>query len=421
MDFDTDQERAISDGIDVSKRVVAITGEAGTGKTVIMKMIHDGLLEHYDKKDIVLCAPTGKAAKRITEATGIVAKTIHRLLEYPYPGEIDPETGKAGATFDPRRHRRNPIEEKVILADEYAMTNVEAHRNLFDAIPNGGLIRLFGDASQLAPIESIKRLKEQPSSFDNMLVKFDGIRLKTIHRQEGGSDIIENGHRILLGNMPRKTEDFKLKITSEPIRVVADIIMDGVTEGSDAINFCTLVNQMIAPVKVGWVGTLALNAMIQSLYQSSTKRSQILERHTWDKRDFLEVFIDDKVMWTVNNYGLGIFNGETGIVTEITELGEVIIDLGDREIAIPPVQEVESRNGLTNINPQRDLELAYVITTHKAQGSEYDNVVYIMNSSRSWPLNKRNFYTGITRAKHTVQVVSDQKALFLSLTKKGNK
>ncbi len=169
LQFDDSQLKAIGACCNIERRVVAITGEAGTGKTTIIQNVYETLSARGH--NVVLCAPTGKAAKRITEATGIAARTLHRLLEYPHPGEVDDKTGKTLITTDPKKDRINPIEFDVVICDEYAMVNVELHRNLLDALPNGGIIRMFGDANQLQPIETAqsKRIQQQDSSFIKML------------------------------------------------------------------------------------------------------------------------------------------------------------------------------------------------------------------------------------------------------------
>ena len=186
------------------------------------------------------------------------------------------------------------------------------------------------------------------------------------------------------------------------------------------IYYSDLDKQMISPTKLGWVGSESLNALVQGFYQPTHKPFIEIERHTWSSLDSLSVYVGDKVIFTVNNYNLEVFNGETGIVKEIDEAQQIIIDFSDREVTIPPLLEVDTKYGSAYINPQKDIDLAYVITTHKAQGSEYEEVVYIMNKSRTWTLNRKNFYTGTSRAKKHVTVITDQRALQLSLLKKGD-
>ena len=416
LELDETQHKAIDACCNLTNRIVAITGAAGTGKTTILKNVYRAL--YSQGREVVLCAPTGKAAKRITEATGINAVTIHRVLEYPHPGERDETTGKTLVSTDPKRDRNKPLDYKVVLCDEYAMVSVEVHRNLLDALPNGGVIRMFGDANQLQPIESNKKLQQQPSSFLKMLERFDGIRLETIHRQAGDSNIISNGQRIITGTMPLRRDDFVLKITDNPVEVVLDFMQDNLADG---IDYGTIHNQLITPTKVGWVGTEALNSAIQQLLQPSTKPYVIVERQKWSNIEEQRLYLGDKVINTVNNYPLEVFNGETGIITAFKDNGDIEIDFGDKTVKVPVSLEMTGRFGSFYMNPQKDLDLAYVITTHKAQGSEYDRICYIMNRSRSFLLNRKNFYTATSRARSHVTVITDAKSINLSLYKKGDK
>jgi exodeoxyribonuclease V alpha subunit len=416
LELDETQIKAVDACCDLKRRIVAITGAAGTGKTTILQSVYREL--YRQGCEVVLCAPTGKAAKRITEATGIQACTIHRLLEYPFPGEIDQKTGQALVTTDPKRDRRYPLEQRVVLADEYAMVSVEVHRNLLDALPNSGVIRMFGDANQLQPIESNKRLQQLPSSFIKMLEKFDGIRLETIHRQAGDSHIISNGQRIIRGQIPIRKADFKLTFSDKPVETILDFVQDNIIDG---IDYGKTNNQIISPTKVGWVGTEALNSAIQQLLQPTTNPYVSIERQNWSNVEEQRIYIGDKVIFTINNYALEVFNGETGVVTKFGDNGDITIDFGDKDVTIPVSLEMMGKHGIYYINPQKDLDLAYVITTHKSQGSEYDRICYIMNRSRSYLLNRKNFYTAISRARTHVTVITDQLSINLSLQKKGDK
>lgn len=410
--FDDTQQTAVDNCIDTTQRIVPIYGGAGTGKTTIIKYVYNFLVaKGYS---VVLCAPTGKAAKRIKEATGIEAVTMHRLLEYSMPGDVDKETGKALVPGEPKRCRSNPIEYDIVLADEYMMVNHELHRNLIFALPSGGMVRMFGDTNQLSPIEQSKALKDKDTPFQAAIKKFTGVHLTTIHRQSEDSNIIVNGAKIIKGQMPSRTEDFALTVTSEPVGIIEDIVMDGIND-DNGIDYSLITNQIISPTTKGWIGTTALNGTIQSLLHPMNKPSFEIARHQWDDNKSLRLYVDDKVIITKNNYEYMVFNGETGKIVELDDIGQVVIDLGDRTVVIPPIQLIEGKNGVYEYNPQKDIDLAYVITTHKSQGSEYDNVVYVMNSSRGFNLNRRNFYTGISRAKRSVRVVTDQKALQYSL------
>lgn len=431
MQFDVKQLQAIEYCCDISKRIVAITGEAGTGKTTIIKEVYKKLINYINcnkklftnnnninnfnfcaEDYIVLVAPTGKAAKRIYEATGIPAMTIHRLLEYPSPGEIDEKTGKPLEPTTPKRKRENPINQKIVLCDEYAMVSYELHRNLLDALPRGGVIRMFGDCNQLEPIEESANLKNKPSQFQQMLQRFPCVVLDQIHRQENGSSIITNSHAINKGIMPRKDEQFNILFTSE--RALPTTYISKIIEKDE--EYYTQNKQIISPSKLGWVGTLKLNQMIQ-LRRFSTifEEGYPIDRHKWSKIQDFKLFIGDKVIFTKNNYDLGIFNGETGIVTEANLYGNVTVDFGDKIVQIPNKQTIQLYNKLVEYNPQKDIELAYVITTHKSQGSEYKEITYILDRSLIFMCNRKNLYTAVTRAREKVNIITDQKTIIFAL------
>lgn len=414
--LDPQQEEAINLGLDITKRVVGVTGAAGSGKTTILRIMYEKLEEAG--YNVVLCAPTGKAAKRIQEATGIDAMTIHRLLEYTHPGEPDPKTGKPVGFSFPKRTSSNRLEYDVVLVDEYAMVNDEVHRSLFAALAAGGAIRVFGDNNQLRPIETDDRLKEQPSNFVRILENFPSVKLRTVHRTGKDSGILLNLQQILKRRMPAKNDQWTMTVTDQPIRALTDYILESMDNGVD---FTHPENQIITTQKNTWIGTIALNKMIQGLFHSAIDPSCEVPRHKWDKEETIRMYVGDKVIMTSNNYNLLVFNGETGVIKEIEpHTNEIIVDFGDREQAFPPVMEVINQYGKTvQVDPRRDLDLAYAITTHKSQGSEYRRVVYIMNKSTSYMQNIRNFYTACSRAREHVNLISDQYGIVNSLNKSG--
>jgi len=409
--FDDTQIEAINRCCDVSpsNRIVPITGQAGTGKTSLMRAVFHAL-ENAGYR-VAVCAPTGKAAKRIRELTGIPAVTAHRLLEYPHPGERDPKTGEALSTTDPKRDRNNPLEYDVVLADEYAMTNLEVHRNLMDAMPIG-CFRLFGDVNQLPPIERDERRRGKPSPFARALQIFNGVVLTTIHRQEEGSGIVANGAQILRGRIPTRNDDWSMDITDRPV----DTLRRYVVECDH--DYSLISNQIITPTRKTWIGTAKLNTMLQSVFRPEHDGWVRVPRHPWAADQTVFIRNGDKVIWTENDYELGIFNGETGIVCEVNEdTDEFSLNVGDRVVYIPPNVVYESVRGVKSCDPRKSVDLAYTITTHKSQGSEYDNVVYIINKSASFMQNRNNFYTGTMRARLHVHVITDQRSLGYSTWK----
>src|SRR5262245_4229588 len=187
-----------------SERLVAITGQAGTGKTTIMREVHKQFTENGHT--VALAAPTGKAAKRISEATGIAATTIHRLLEFTHPGDPDEKTGKPVRESRPMRNEHRRLEQSVVLVDEYSMVNHRLNRQLIDAMPAGSVLRTFGDLNQLPPIEELSVSQGPPpehSPFFEHVNKFPSVKLKNIYRQGDGSDIVVNAHRILNRMCPK--------------------------------------------------------------------------------------------------------------------------------------------------------------------------------------------------------------------------
>ena len=390
FEWDSSQLEAINRCCDMQQRIVPVTGVAGTGKTTIIREVYTTLRDAG--YSVVLCAPTGKAAKRITEATGIPAMTIHRLLEYPHPGERDPDTGKALNTTDPKRDRDNPLPYKVVLADEYAMVNREVHRNLIDALPTGGRLCMFGDVNQLKPIEQGKLVNAE-SPFQAGLRRFNGTVLTQIHRTQEGSGIAFNGERILRGMVPLRRDDFIMQVTEQPVTKLCDTVMDMLERG---INMGTNEGQIISATKKSWIGTYKLNVALQGLLNPLPPSARIkLPRHSWDSKMPLFIGLGDKVIWTENAYDLRdpwdryvegtseydgdmidyrsyipvppekqIMNGESGIVTAISEDGDIQIDLGDRTVDIPHTLTVEKRDGtLSRIDPRRTIDLGFCITT----------------------------------------------------------
>jgi exodeoxyribonuclease V alpha subunit len=424
--LDEGQATAVTACLDPARRVVAVTGPAGTGKTSLIKFAIARL--EAAGFSCMLLAPTGKAAKRIQEATGYPAMTIHRGLEYSHPGERDPKTGKPFGISAPKRTGENPLTVDYIFVDEYAMVNHELHRNLFDALGAGCCVRVFGDNNQLQPIEKNAYLKSQPPPFATLLKDFNGIVLKQIHRQTEGSGIIENGSRILAGFSPVRRDDFGMLITDQPVERLKELLVKGDERG---VSFKDLNNQIISPRNTSWVGTHALNQTVQLHYQMQHMDGWLaLPRHEWDKKNYVQIRQGDKVLIKENDYQIravgdepdkpsGVFNGEVGIVESIDDMEAVYINLGDRTVIIPPIVAYFSLKTGKEVtyDPRKNLDLAYVLTTHKTQGSEYQNVVMILNKSVGGLLCRRNFYTGVTRARKTVTLIADQRGLSLALAR----
>ena len=393
-----------------------------------MRHVYDALRNAGYK--VAGCAPTGKAARRIKEATGIPATTMHMLLQYTHPGEKDPKTGKAAGYSYPKCGPQNPLNLDVVLADEYAMVNQELHRNLVDAMPRGSRLCVFGDINQLPPIENTDKAKSEPTPFKLLLDKFQGIRLETIHRQGEGSSIVSNGDRILKGFYPQPGNDFAMKVTEKIVSTVEQLVLEGHENG---INYGALENQILTPINKSWIGTHALNQRLQQIIEGdwSDREGWDLARHEWDKNYPFHAKVGTKVIITANMYEVeyegaepeaprGVFNGETGIVLGLAPDGfSLRVDLGDRIAIFPPmVTRLRSNGQPYNYSLWKDIYPAYAVTTHKAQGSEFKHVIYVMGNSAFRLCNRANFYTGITRARVGVTVVTDQRGLQASLSKR---
>lgn len=412
MFFDKDQNEAINLCLDNSRRLVGITGGAGTGKTTIIKEVYNRLIEK--EKSVVICAPTGKAAKRITEATGIEAITIHRLLEYPMPDEDQ-------RYFDgPKRNRQNRLDCDIVLCDEYSMVSSELNQNLMAAIPQGGMLRVFGDANQLNPIESIS-FESKESPFIQILNKFPSVRLTTIHRQGEGSSIITNGAKILNGKIP--TADASFRILNTQVKNAIEMIESILGDKDVAEEYFSTNRQFITCSNKGWVGTRKLNQRIQGIRFGlfNDLPFKEIERKRSEEEPTIKLFKGDKIIFTKNDYNLEVYNGETGIVEGFDKKGAVIINFGDRTTAIPETATFFKYRKQLSYNPQQFIDLGYVITTHKSQGSEYEEICYVLDKSQRFMMGKHNFYTAITRAKKRVIVICDIKCLSASVQEEMSK
>jgi len=420
--YDDKQHAAIDACCDVRKRIVAVTGKAGTGKTLIMKEVSDRLSEAG--YGVQTSAPTGKAAKRIREVTGLDAMTNHRMLGYGMPVDLEVEDEKKGGTkmvqvsTGPRYDRAKPLQYDTILCDEYAMVNQDIHRALINALKSGARLCMFGDVNQLRPIEEDKRLDGQPSAFMAALEKFGGLVLDTIHRHDEGSGIASNGALILQGRMPRNSNDFALRQTDNPVRAVQEFVELSLAAGHD---YSDNDHQIITCMNKSWIGTQKLNIVLQSMFWDRARPFIELPRYRMGnvQQPPIRVQVGSKVVYTANTYDLGhddgsfAFNGEVGKVININyEEGSVEIDFGDRTVIIPPLLVVVYSDGrAVEQDPRRNIDHAYVLTTHKCQGSEYKHVAYVLNKATIWAQSRRNFYTAVTRAREYCTVFTDMMSL----------
>src|SRR6478609_3167542 len=448
VQLDDDQLKAVKMCQDIKLRIVSVTGAAGSGKTTIIRQAFNELKSKG--VSVVLCAPTGKAARRIKEVTGIDAITIHKLLEYNRPGERDKTTGKPMDVTQPKRNRVFPLDYQVVFADEYAMVNHELHNNILAALPSGGCIRAFGDINQLPPIEEYKVTKSngaiEDTPFKKLLKRDDAITLQKVYRQGEGSQVLAAADKIRKGHTPAINEDlgdFYVRVTDRPLDVLKMHVRQALSEG---MNYGDIENQIITPTKKTWIGTQKLNQVLRTILNPEPAQATPLERHSWDK-DGLTVGVGDKVVCTSNTYDMRpyferfsewsedmvpivqsylpcpptkqMLNGETGIITQIYPDGGMDIDFGDRIVELPLIyQEYWSqRDTVIDVSPMRDIDLAFALTTHKCQGSEFKNICYILNKSAFFVQSRQNFYTAVTRARSKALIITDQQSIRTSINK----
>lgn len=448
IEMDTTQKNAVDMCNDLKRRLVAVSGPAGSGKTTIIRIVHEYFRERF--VSVVLAAPTGKAARRIKEATGIDAVTIHKLLEYNRPGERDEKTGKALDVTQPKRDRSNPLNYKVVIVDEYAMVNHELHNNLLAALPSGGCLRAFGDIFQLPPIEEYKitdkKGVQEKTPFQKLIQRPDSAILSNVYRQGEGSAVLAAADKIRKGHTPPINEnlgEFYIKISDRPLDLIKTYVKEQLANG---VHYGKIENQIITPTKKSWIGTQRLNQVLRPLLNPNPAQTVPLERHKWDK-DGLTVGVGDKVVCTSNTYDMRpyferfeewtedmvpimnsyipcpptkqMLNGETGIVTHIYPDGGLDIDFGDRICEIPVLyQEYWSqRDTVIDVSPMRDIDLAFALTTHKCQGSEFEQICYVINKTALFVQSRQNFYTAVTRARKSAFIIADQRSIQTSVFK----
>lgn len=439
MILDAEQQTAITTCADHTKRLVAVTGEAGTGKTTIIKQTCDILTANNAK--FAIAAPTGKAARRIREATGYPAQTIHKLLAFNRP-DVNEETGEATSVSVPGYTRANPMEYNFIIVDEYAMVSTGLHRDLVSAMRAGSCLRVFGDVRQLPPIEN-NDLADPTSPFKRCLEMPHTFTLHNIYRQAEGNGIIEAARRITRGEFFTSNEDVKVLTHDAVLHSLYNKLADKV------VDWCSLDNQIISPARKSDIGTVRLNAILQTRFNPHMPGKIELPRNKWEVKNRVFVSIGDKVVCNTNSYdlrdyserfseydtnGVGLIgsfipcpdtkqmlNGEVGRINSIDDCGVLEIDFGDRVVELPPkIADYNLRKRFHyHYDPRKAIELAYALTTHKCQGSQYDNIIYTMASCAFFNLSRPNFYTGITRAAKHATIITDQRSFATSLKSLG--
>ena len=391
MDLDEHQVEAVKEA--VRNGLLVITGGPGTGKTTTINTI----IRYFELEgiDIFLAAPTGRAAKRMSETTGFEARTIHRMLELN--GGME---GNAG--FE--KNEQNPLETDVIIIDEMSMVDISLMYALLKAIAAGTRLILVGDVNQLPSVGPGSVLKDIIDSNE-----FHTVKLTKIFRQASTSDIIVNAHKINRGepvSLDNKSMDFfflKRYEADKIINVTLQLIKQKLPKFVGASEYDI---QVLTPMRKGLLGVERLNGILQMYLNPADKRKREKEHGGTIFRE------GDKVMQTKNNYqleweirskyglcidkGTGIFNGDMGIIEEINDFAETMT------VSFDEGRMVEYPYKLLD-----ELELAYAVTIHKSQGSEYPAVVIPLLSGPRMLMNRNLLYTAVTRAKKCVTIVGN--------------
>ena len=368
----------------LTSRSAIITGGPGVGKTTLVNSILQIL--RAKKVKCLLCAPTGRAAKRLTETTGLEAKTIHRLLE------VDPATGRFS------RNEDNPLECDLLIVDETSMVDVLLMHALLRALARNSALILVGDVDQLPSVGPGNALRDL---IESGLVPV--VRLTEVFRQAAASKIITSAHLIRQGRMPelRTAEpgsDFHFVERDTPediaatlVKLVQDRIPKG--HGLDPIKDI----QVLYPMNRGSIGVRELNTVLQRALNPPRQAEPAAERFGWRFQ------IRDKVIQTENNYKKEVFNGDIGAIEKIDPVEqEVFIRYDDRLVAY-------------DYGELDEVSLAYAITIHKSQGSEFPAVVIPVAMQHFMLLERNLIYTGITRARKFLVVIGQKKALGLAV------
>ena len=392
MELDEHQMTAVKEA--VRNGLLIITGGPGTGKTTTINTI----IKYFEMEglDIFLAAPTGRAAKRMSETTGFEARTIHRMLELN--GGVD---GAAG--FE--RNEQNPLETDVVIIDEMSMVDISLMHALLKAVAVGTRLILVGDVNQLPSVGPGSVLRDIIRSHECNVVM-----LTKIFRQASTSDIIVNAHKINQGEevtLDNKSMDFfflKRYDADVIISVVLQLIKQKLPKFVDATPYDI---QVLTPMRKGLLGVERLNGILQRYLNPPSPQRREKEHGDILFRE------GDKIMQTRNNYqleweirtkyglsvdkGTGVFNGDMGIVREINDFAETMtVEFDEGRMVEYPYKLLD------------ELELAYAITIHKSQGSEYPAVVIPLLSGPSMLMNRNLLYTAVTRARKCVTLVGNE-------------
>lgn len=391
IELDPLQHKAVIESI--KHGLLILTGGPGTGKTTTINT----MIQFFESEglSILLAAPTGRAAKRMTEATGYEAQTIHRLLEV----NGNPEEESTGGFL---RNRENPLEADVIIIDEMSMVDLNLMHALLSAVVQGTRLILVGDVDQLPSVGPGSVLKDIISS-----ERFHVVTLTKIFRQAGESDIIMNAHKINAGEpveLNKKSRDFFFVKCDEADTIIGGIIALIQRKLPQYVQAHPNEIQVMTPTRKGLLGVERMNVILQKYLNPADEKKT--EREI-NGRLFRE---GDKVMQIKNNYqleweictrfgltvdkGMGVFNGDMGVISEINEYKETV-----------EVEYDEGRKVKYGFDMVDELELAYAITVHKSQGSEYPAVILPLLPGPKLLYNRNLLYTAVTRAKKCLTII----------------
>ena len=391
IELDPLQHKAVIESI--KHGLLILTGGPGTGKTTTINT----MIQFFESEgmSILLAAPTGRAAKRMTEATGYEAQTIHRLLEV----NGNPEEESTGGFL---RNRENPLEADVIIIDEMSMVDLNLMHALLSAVVQGTRLILVGDVDQLPSVGPGSVLKDILSS-----ERFHVVTLTKIFRQAGESDIIMNAHKINAGEpveLNKKSRDFFFVKCDEADTIIGGIIALIQRKLPQYVQAHPNEIQVMTPTRKGLLGVERMNVILQKYLNPADEKKT--EREI-NGRLFRE---GDKVMQIKNNYqleweictrfgltvdkGMGVFNGDMGVISEINEYKETV-----------EVEYDEGRKVKYGFDMVDELELAYAITVHKSQGSEYPAVILPLLPGPKLLYNRNLLYTAVTRAKKCLTII----------------
>ncbi len=393
-------------GINASVPLSIITGGPGTGKTTNIKKY----IEKYEKEglEIACAAPTGRAAKRMEEATGHQASTIHRLLEVTAVSMADAGQGsgtEALESIEGIRFARNescPLEYDVIIIDEMSMVDAYLMNALLKAIVPGTKLILVGDVNQLPSVGPGNVLKDIIASGC-----FDVMKLTKIYRQDEQSDIIINAHKMTDGDpvdVTKSSKDFLFVKRSEPDQIIAAMLTLVKNKLPEYVDADIEDIQVMSPMKKGALGVERLNTILQAHLNppSGNKAEKEINSQIWREGDkVMQIRNNYRLEWEVRNHrgfaekrGEGIYNGDIGIIREINTFAEEIsVEFDEGRIAT---------YGFSNMD---ELELAYAITIHKSQGSEYPAVVIPVHQGPRMLMTRNLIYTAVTRAQKCVTLI----------------